>query len=445
MKIQKRIFLALVLFITFVPLLGLIFHLDSPNYASSELSKEPKFMIEGKLNPNITKEIDTYYSDHFAFRSAFVSLYHDLLGTLFHSSPHPKVVVGKDEWLFFGETTNEMLYDEQLTVNDVQRIKEVLRIQRDFVTSLGKKFAFTIAPNKASIYPEKLPYHKSPVGDFKPLDLFHKDVPEYYIDLYHLLKDHKKEDLYLLRDSHWNNRGAHLAYREILSAYGFTPMTFQETNDLSEEQGDLDRMFTPSFLKKEAQTTFNTERDYAFTRPIKTHEDIFIKTQKPKGEGSLYIFRDSFFNALLPFFSKSFKTVSYDRVIPYDYRNVLAEPTDVLVEIVERNLDWLLQGTPVIPAKKVEKKEAPLGDRSATILLEERKGYHYLNAKWNQPSDDILAVSVSIGGEWYEAFPVYEDGLLDEEITRGFSLYVEKPIDSLEVYYNTSKGWFKAR
>ena len=56
------------------------------------------------------------------------------------------------------------------------------------------------------------------------------------------------------------------------------------------------------------------------------------------------IFRDSFFNAQVQFFSESFAYVQYQRGVPYDFS--LAESLNadiVILEIVERNIPKLLE------------------------------------------------------------------------------------------------------
>ena len=76
-----------------------------------------------------------------------------------------------------------------------------------------------------------------------------------------------------------------------------------------------------------------------------------IHTLRAERSGSLLMFRDSFGNSLYPYMADSFFEARFSRAMPYDLSLLDDSDTDTLViEIVERNIDWLAQRAPIFPA-----------------------------------------------------------------------------------------------
>ena len=71
--------------------------------------------------------------------------------------------------------------------------------------------------------------------------------------------------------------------------------------------------------------------------------DMQIGTASEVGEGKITVFRDSFSNALIPFFASAFREAWFARAVPYRIDRLEGEPADlVVVEIAERNLRTLI-------------------------------------------------------------------------------------------------------
>ena len=89
-----------------------------------------------------------------------------------------------------------------------------------------------------------------------------------YCDLFEPLSA-QSETLYFKRDSHWNNKGALLAYNEVLNALG------KEHNDFSNATvtrrkdfvGDLSKMLYPGGGEAEYNDYYGAERFYAYYSP----------------------------------------------------------------------------------------------------------------------------------------------------------------------------------
>ena len=72
--------------------------------------------------------------------------------------------------------------------------------------------------------------------------------------------------------------------------------------------------------------------------------DMQIGTENESGaEGRILVCRDSFSNALIPFFSSAFGEAWYTRAVPYRADRLEKNPADLLVvEIAERNMRTLI-------------------------------------------------------------------------------------------------------
>ena len=86
----------------------------------------------------------------------------------------------------------------------------------------GSRMSFTIAPDKHVIYPEEFPASIRRVRETSRTDqveqiLAQTAVP--VVDVRDALRTAKEtERVYFLTDTHWNNRGAFVAYQRIIDA-----------------------------------------------------------------------------------------------------------------------------------------------------------------------------------------------------------------------------------
>ena len=94
----------------------------------------------------------------------------------------------------------------------------------------GIDFAFTVAPNKNSLYDEHMPYYyrvkASDTNNRRKVIPLLEQLSVRYVDLYGPFEQ-ESGVLYRAQDSHWNGKGAVLAYNTILDDLG------QAHNDLS--------------------------------------------------------------------------------------------------------------------------------------------------------------------------------------------------------------------
>jgi hypothetical protein len=125
---------------------------------------------------------------------------------------YPQVIEGRDGWLYFGGDVSN-LCDATRGVDEVlDRLDRLARA----VESSGRRFVVTVAPDKSSFLPDRLPetYLGRSCAEERRGE-FWKAVtaspPDGYLDLRSVLEDEQDRTdapLYRPTDSHWNDRGS---------------------------------------------------------------------------------------------------------------------------------------------------------------------------------------------------------------------------------------------
>lgn len=88
-----------------------------------ELSSAPKIKTEdGKINFNFFSDFETYFSEHFAFRQQLVTADGRIKSSILGTSPNSDVIVGKNGWLYYGETVDDFLNINTLSDRAVNNI-----------------------------------------------------------------------------------------------------------------------------------------------------------------------------------------------------------------------------------------------------------------------------------------------------------------------------------
>ena len=237
----------------------------------------------------------------------------------------------------------------------------------------------------------------------------------------------QSETLYFKRDSHWDNKGALLAYNEVLNTLG------KEHNDFSNATvtrrkdfvGDLSKMLYPASEEAEYNEYYGAEDFYSYTTDTKSVEDTLIKTANPNARGTLYMYRDSFGNALVPFFASAYGSAVFTKAFPMNIAADFAanKPDTFVMELVERNLSWLLTMPPMLPASELSYY------RSAGML--QGKAEFTVNpceyaAEYTQISGTLNGVTLDSRAEYYVSVNdrVYEAYSHKTESSDGFLVYL---------------------
>lgn len=124
------------------------------------------------------------------------------------------------------------------------------------------------------------------------------------------------------------------------------------------------------------------------------------------------IWRESFGINLHPFLAQSYGNACFSRNMPYLLTAVTEEQPDVLlVELVERNLNWLLERAPEMPAP--ERTAVPAADTGTSAKAQRKdsrmEGTFCLTGDLSrQRVDDDSPIYILAETETYEASPCGE-------------------------------------
>ena len=314
-------------------------------------------------NGTFTAGFERAFADRFGARNALLRLHNRILVRVFGVSPAPNVLIGRDGWLFFkGEEGRsfDRYYRGALPMPDAElrRIVDELRRRRQFLASLGIAYVVTIAPDKATIYPEQLPAWATRTRERAPLDrltdMIRADATVDYVDLRAPLvaaKTHAR--VYYATDSHWNYLGASVAYRAIMHAVRdalapravpIAPVVLPPyVPGVDVYHGDLARMT--------GDIAHFPEPDYAPLGKILASPDARCGKRSDAGQEPgvewyacdrpglprAVVYRDSMAIPLIPMLSEDFSRVAYVSSHRIDPAFIASEKPDVVIEeMVER-------------------------------------------------------------------------------------------------------------
>jgi len=334
MKISKSkntLIIIIFLFSISIVLFGMMLKLNSfpQNNENRKLAELPSFKLEIKLLRNYPNNIINYFNDHFAFRNTFVRLNFLIRHNLFRESPSRQVVLGKNGWLFYSKEDSIEDYRgiTHFDDNTLQNLANSYENKRKFLSMRGIKYILVLAPNKETIYGEWMPDYLYKISNRNGLDEFADYLTKHtsvdIIDVRKTLFDNKmREQLFLKTSSSWNDYAAFLAYREIMTlisqwfpeahAYSLNEYNIQREeirgSDLAEMIGgadfikEKDIFLIPKEPRKARKVDYNTSGNY---------KDSFGMKMENYNMPRVIIFRDCFFDKIIPFLSEHFEYSKY--------------------------------------------------------------------------------------------------------------------------------------
>lgn len=445
-KIGNIFYVVICLLLCIFPFAGMAFAPADTTTENRELAGIPDIREDDGWNRTYLQELGTYFEEHFAFRPLLVTVDSVIQSRVFEVSNMDTVIVGTDGWLYYTATLDDYLGRNTLSERGIYNVAHNLSLMQRYVEDKGAAFLFTAAPNKNFLYGENMPYfYKKKVSSTRNMTLLEQKLKEFdiaYADLSTAFAD-KEEILYLKRDSHWNRKGAVLAYNTLLDYLDCEHDTFETVGCVRTrtEYGDLNKMMYPVDFAPEWDYNYQNENVFTYVTDTESVEDAWIQTENPAGEGSLLMFRDSFGNTLLPLMADVFKDGYFSKSVPYnieDYLNAFS-PECVIVEKVERNIGDFATEPPIMtgPLVSLESKADKVSTGTTLYMAESEYNTAYweisgmVDEKYIKTDTDIY-INVTVNGETktYEAYSTTKEGS-----DNGYLLYIaKKQIPSDEVW-----------
>lgn len=418
------VYIIVCLLLCMLPFVGMSFAATNTTTENKTLAELPDFWENGKWNQNYLQELGDYFEDHFAFRPVLVTADSLIQSKVFQVSNMDSVIVGSEGWLYYTSTLDDYLGRQTLSEKGIWNAAHNLSLMQKSVENHGADFLFTVAPNKNSLYGDNMPYYDSKkVGSVKNMTLLESELKEWdiaYADLFTEF-EREKEVLYLKRDSHWNNKGAVLAYDTMLDYLKLDHETYETVDSIriKSENGDLNKMIYPIPLELEWNYTYQKESSYDYVTDTQSVEDAWIQTKNSNETGTLLMFRDSFGNTLLPLLADTFENAYFSKGTPYNLEEYLdtCHPEYVIVEKVERNIDDFAVEPPIITGPEVIfNHDMEIEESDVSLEIKESE---YDTSYWeirgrlaeNFPMDTKVYICITQNEQVrsYEAFTVSDD------------------------------------
>lgn len=235
---------------------------------------------------------------------------------------------GKDDWLFLWNNNDNTVAKLKLALKpselNLNEVKESFFKVAEAGNRFGIKTFLILGPNKSSIYPEYLPDGLVP-SDKKYISFFLdelRDIPglAVYDPTNDLIKAKDTEGiLYWKTDTHWNKKGAYLAFA------GFTGLLNLQPPDVNFKQGAT-RGGDLIGISKLKNFPLNPQDNWDVVwheRPIWTEIDIpneqettfgvatLVTNDKPLYNQYVWVVGDSFSEILRQYFNATFHKVRY--------------------------------------------------------------------------------------------------------------------------------------
>ena len=370
---QTRLLVILFVAVISLPLAANLAGFDGadPGGENRELAAFPR--VDGSL-ASLAKagpQLSAWFEDHFGLRASLVRWNAALRLFVLRVSPSPAVVKGRDGWFFYGDDNAVQDYAnvEPLTPEALANWRAAVGAATRWLDARGIAYVFTIAPDKHAIYGEEMPLTIARLNERSRADqlftaLEHVGVA---VDVRPSLLDAKtRERIYQQTDTHWNNRGALVAYQRIIAAArarvprvppAWTRTDFEPVDRIAPGM-DLAGMMGLTRVLHEVDLTLVPRRarrahvvEPAGAAP--TAEEGYLVTEI--NDASLpraVIFRDSFVSPLVPFLSEHFSRAVYLWQNDFDADVVKREHPDVVIqEIVGRHLYSFIPSPELVPGE----------------------------------------------------------------------------------------------
>ena len=410
-RIIHWLFTACVFLLSLSLAVGMLFAGPSPAGANERLAEAPSLTDrQGNINWDILSDTFDWFSDRFFGRQQLISLNNWLCANLLGTSDADDVLLGTEGWLYYAPTLDAYTGADPMPQRELYSAARNLWLMQEYLQGQGREFCFLVAPNKNSLYPQYMPGYGMTAErkDYQQLFSLLDAMGVSYIDLYSLFGA-EEEVLYFAHDSHWNSRGAALGADAINAAFGkesdYYGDAFLQTRT---HQGDLYEMLYPAFTDTEQDPVYGGSLDFGYEGNATQPDSITLLTASDS-QGSLLCYRDSFGNLLYPYLADSFGACRFSRAVSYD---LTQEGESVLIELVERNLRYLVQNLPVMPApeRQLELPEAS-GTTAMTVSQAKKlQGTVLVEGVLPETADADTNVYIVCGNGAYEAFLLENGG-----------------------------------
>lgn len=330
-------------------------YVDSKNYENRDKISKPILTIENY--ESFPEEYEAYYNDNIPFRNQLIKFNNSIDYFLFKQSSSHRVAIGKEGWLFYCDDTDGNPIEQSLgywdfTANQLKTIANNLMSTKHVLESFGIEFVLFIAPNKETIYMDKLPDYYKVKNHYTSTDqlinylMENTDIRIVYPkqDLLNTRKENSEIFLYHKLDTHWNYAGSYIGTKSLAEELGIEMPSLNEIflEPKLSSSGDLTKMLNITI--KDADMDYNLSGITSLnTSNEKWDLDTeFIYHTDGANSRKLFVRRDSFSIALAPSLATQFENSIWVHKKNFNQQQIFDYGANIFVfEVVERKIKEL--------------------------------------------------------------------------------------------------------
>lgn len=303
--------------------------------------------------------LSMYYSDihDVLYRNRLIAVNNFLDYYNFQSFASEDVVIGKEGWFFYCSETDYNPVEQSLgcwkyTREQMQNIADNLVAADEILENQGIEFVLFIAPNKESVYMDKLPdYYQVCDEETSTIQLIKYLKENTSIRIVYPLDElmEKRENqpnliLYHQLDTHWNNAGAYVGAECLMNELGIKIPPLEEVllEPYYSSKGDLMNMLNISVENGDVDYKLEKISELETITEKWDEKTEFIYRTPGADERKLFVVRDSFSKAMVPIIAAQFENCLFVLRDVFQQQQIINYDTDIFVlETVERYLPVL--------------------------------------------------------------------------------------------------------
>jgi len=238
-RLTARAITAVFVLIIGLPLVALAAGFRSGNIENKTSTELSTPSVAGVVDASWFSNLSDVLTERFPARTPAVKLGALIDLRLFVDSPSDKVVLGRDGWLFYARSLSQRCPSDELLARFEGQLTEL----DDIFAAVGKRIVVGVAPDKASIYPDRV---KGDIGCVRDVRHALEGVNRagfvtVWDDLIAMSRDNVTYRTY---DSHWDTLGASTlsaAFIDAIDPGVWDPGAVNKVGE-ADREGDLSRL-----------------------------------------------------------------------------------------------------------------------------------------------------------------------------------------------------------
>lgn len=280
----------------------------------------PQFSTKKLISGTFSKEIESYVTDQFLLRDKFIEL-----------KSNTEFNLGKQENNGVILTSNNTLI-EGFAKPDYDLVDKNIGAINQFTQKISVPVYTAIIPTQSEVLKHTLPKN-TPSYSQETLINYIYGTLENTVDVLTPLSNQNRKYIFYNTDHHWTSLGAYYGYEAIISKMNFTPVSLDSYNAQIQATNFNGTIYNKSGIRKAQSDTIHSYVEnqeimvndgtknlskMLYNKDYENEEDkyaLFLGGNDPqvtiKGEGkeNLLIIKDSYTNAMVPFFIAHFKEI----------------------------------------------------------------------------------------------------------------------------------------